>query len=69
MAISQNAILAKRQSPKCLPVLDFLINLPETFKYEFNLANKLVRGFLIQASKIQKKRIFFWILGSKVLKS
>ena len=49
MAISQNAILAKCQSPKSLLLLHFSMNLSETFRIDVNMdfANNLVRGFLI----------------------
>ena len=49
MAISQNAILAKWQAPKSL----LLLYLSETFRIDANMdiANNLVRGILIKASK------------------
>ena len=49
MAISQNAILAKCQSPKSLLLLHFFINLSETVRIDVNMdfTNNLVRGILI----------------------
>ena len=49
MAISQNAILAKCQSPKSLLFLQFFMNLSETFRIDVNIdfANYLVREILI----------------------
>ena len=48
MAISQNAILAKCQSPKSL-LVHFLMDWSENFRIDVNMdfANNLVRGFLI----------------------
>ena len=45
MAISQNTILAKWQSPKSL-LLHFLMNLSETFRIDVNMdfANNIIRG-------------------------
>ena len=53
IAISQNAILAKCQSPKSILLLNFYVNLSETFRIDVNMdfANNLVRGFLIKASE------------------
>ena len=49
LAISQNDILAKCQSPKSLLFLHFSMNLSETFRIDVNIdfANNLGSGFLI----------------------
>ena len=62
MAKSQNAILAKCQSPKSLLLLHFFMKVSETFSIDINMdfANSLVREFLIQASKkiLSPKSVF-----------
>ena len=56
MAISQNAILAKFQSPKSLIPLHFSMNLPETFKIDVNMdfANNLGSVILLYSLYLQK---------------
>ena len=71
MAISQDAILVKWQSPKFLLLLHFFMNLSETFRIDVNMdfANNLVRGFLIMASKKilspKSKKTFGFLLSLK----
>ena len=54
MAISQNAILAKWQSPKSLLFLHFLINLSQSFKIDviMDFANNIGGGFFIGVKNV-----------------
>ena len=56
MAISQNAILSKWQSPKSLHALNFSINWSETFRIDVNM-NFANDRFLMLAPKIIRSQI------------
>ena len=62
MTISQNAILAKCQSPKSLLLIHFSINLSETFKINVNMnfANNLEAECSFRPQKQ------FWAQNSEV---
>ena len=74
MAIPQNLILAKCQSPKSLLLLHFSMNLSETFRIDVNMvfANTNLGGFLIEGPQISFEpkmnlNCFLWVLEAKVV--
>ena len=70
MSISQNAILAKCQSPKSLLLLHFLMNLPETCRIDVNIWISQMSGFLVLFFKNfepkKKQKSFFLNFGLKI---